>query len=70
MSYTPPVRKTRSEHQLFVQRLRGRSASERVRLQREHTAYLASERENDAEFDDEPTRTCLLRIFLSLRSNT
>ncbi|OWY90686.1 hypothetical protein PHMEG_00041073, partial [Phytophthora megakarya] len=57
MAYTPPVRETRSEHQRFVQRLRGRSASERARLQREHTAFLAGERDKDADFDDEPTRT-------------
>ncbi|OWZ06855.1 hypothetical protein PHMEG_00020839 [Phytophthora megakarya] len=49
MSYTPAVRETRSEHQRFVPRLRGRSASERARLQMGHTAYLAGEREKDTE---------------------
>ncbi|EGZ29521.1 hypothetical protein PHYSODRAFT_376373, partial [Phytophthora sojae] len=52
---------TRSEHQRFLQRLEGRSAGERRRLQKEHTDFLAGRRDTDADFGDDcsspPART-------------
>ncbi|KAG1703908.1 hypothetical protein DVH05_006915 [Phytophthora capsici] len=50
-------KETRSEHQRFLAGLQGRSADERERLQKEHKAYLAGERDQDVDFDKEPAPT-------------
>ncbi|ETO65855.1 hypothetical protein F444_16883 [Phytophthora nicotianae P1976] len=52
-----PRKETRSEHQRFLTGLQERSVEERERLQKEHKAYLAGERDQDVSFDREPVPT-------------
>ncbi|KAG2778561.1 hypothetical protein PC129_g21307 [Phytophthora cactorum] len=49
-----PARETRRERQLFVQRLEDRSTAERTRIMKEHAAFLAGERETDADYGEDP----------------
>jgi hypothetical protein len=50
-------RETCSDHDSFVVRLKGRSTTDRQRLMAEHRAYLAGEREEDADFGEETAGT-------------
>eukprot|EP00644_Phytophthora_capsici_P007450 jgi/Phyca11/112136/e_gw1.21.542.1 len=49
-----PPRETRRERQQFMERLKGRSSAERARIQKEHTAFLAGERDMDADYGEDP----------------
>ncbi|KAI9982694.1 hypothetical protein PInf_008683 [Phytophthora infestans] len=61
-----PPRETRRERQQFLQRLDGQTAHDRERIRKEHAAYRAGEREDDADFGENPapTRSATARPLL------